>query len=336
MSFPSKIREEALVSAARHCCVCHRYAGVKVEVHHIIPEGAGGDDSSENAIPLCFDCHADAGHYNPGHPRGTRFSPSELARARDEWYRLVQAGAVTLAADPNIIYARHLICRSWEVVQEICRMDLARLPVLRPRLWENDVLRFLRQLVGRSRATRTFVATHDSLETFAAKYRIGPERRSGGEPVVTEVVRPLAREEAQDLIKASDWLTHQLLAEGAAAEDVVRDYAYFEQCGASSFHEVAETRPLWASFLAIENATDRPIILSDAVIVESGGRGLGYRTFRSPGSQAATELPPIPLEPGANAVFPECVLVEPLQVVGLVAGHRAEHRYRLDAGRLVA
>ena len=35
MSFPSKVRDQLLVAAARHCCACHRYKGVKLEIHHI-------------------------------------------------------------------------------------------------------------------------------------------------------------------------------------------------------------------------------------------------------------------------------------------------------------
>ncbi len=81
--FSKEIKKEVLTKSARHCCVCHRYKGVKVEVHHMILQSDGGTDDIENAIALCFDCHADAGHYNKQHPRGTKFTPSELRKARD-------------------------------------------------------------------------------------------------------------------------------------------------------------------------------------------------------------------------------------------------------------
>lgn len=87
MSFPADVRERALVAAARHCCVCRRFKGVSVEVHHIVPESEGGSNDDENAIVLCFDCHADAGHY-PKHSRGTRYSRQELRRARAAWHEL--------------------------------------------------------------------------------------------------------------------------------------------------------------------------------------------------------------------------------------------------------
>lgn len=85
--WPQQIREEVLVACGRRCCVCHRFCGLKMELHHIVPEPKGGKTEKENCIPLCFDCHAEAGYYNPDHPKGTKYSPSELRKHRDQWYR---------------------------------------------------------------------------------------------------------------------------------------------------------------------------------------------------------------------------------------------------------
>jgi len=60
MGFSDKIKQEILVRSARHCCVCHQAKGLNIEVHHIKLTSHGGDDTLENAIALCFDCHADA------------------------------------------------------------------------------------------------------------------------------------------------------------------------------------------------------------------------------------------------------------------------------------
>lgn len=65
-----------------------RQVGRSVEVHHIVPAANGGPTTLDNAIVLCFNCHAEAGHYNPRHPRGTKYSPAELRRHRDEWWVL--------------------------------------------------------------------------------------------------------------------------------------------------------------------------------------------------------------------------------------------------------
>lgn len=89
MGFPKDIVDEALVASGRSCCICHKFCGVRIEVHHIRPVSKGGDDSFENCIPLCFDCHAEAEHYNDQHPRGRKFSDSELRKHRDSWFAKV-------------------------------------------------------------------------------------------------------------------------------------------------------------------------------------------------------------------------------------------------------
>ena len=60
-----------------------------MELHHIQQEADDGMSDFENCIPLCFDCHADVGHYNPRHPKGKKYSAGELKAHRDQWYKLV-------------------------------------------------------------------------------------------------------------------------------------------------------------------------------------------------------------------------------------------------------
>ena len=99
MTVPAEIRDQVLTSSARHCCVCHRSVGLYIEVHHIIQKADSGSDSLDNLIALCFECHGAAGHYNARHARGTRYSPTELRRARDAWYEQVQSGSLDGVAD---------------------------------------------------------------------------------------------------------------------------------------------------------------------------------------------------------------------------------------------
>lgn len=46
----------------------------------------GGDDSAENCIPLCLDCHADVESYNAHHPKGRKYTEKELKGHRDKCY----------------------------------------------------------------------------------------------------------------------------------------------------------------------------------------------------------------------------------------------------------
>lgn len=90
MSFPENVAVEALTSCERCCCICHKFCGTKIELHHIEQQAYGGKDTLENCIPLCFDCHADMGKADPKHPKGKKYSIEELKRHRDNWYKKVK------------------------------------------------------------------------------------------------------------------------------------------------------------------------------------------------------------------------------------------------------
>jgi len=96
MPFPPDLKEDALVACGRCCCICHKFCGTKIEVHHIREESEGGYNSAGNAIPVCFDCHADMRSYDHKHPKGNKYGESELRRHRDSWYEKVK-GNIGLA-----------------------------------------------------------------------------------------------------------------------------------------------------------------------------------------------------------------------------------------------
>lgn len=85
MPFPRDAVAKLLVQCHRRCCVCHRFCGVKIETDHIIPAAEDGTDDIENAIPVCFECHAEIHSYNDKHPRGRKFTPEELRAHKDQW-----------------------------------------------------------------------------------------------------------------------------------------------------------------------------------------------------------------------------------------------------------
>lgn len=87
MAFSEGVKNKAMVSCGRRCCICHKFCGNNMEIHHIKAKSDGGEDTFENAIPLCFDCHAIVRQYDPKHPKGTRFTENELKMHRDEWYQ---------------------------------------------------------------------------------------------------------------------------------------------------------------------------------------------------------------------------------------------------------
>ena len=84
--------EDTLVKCGRRCCLCHKFCRTDIEIHHIIHEADDGPDDFDNAIPLCYECHADMGKKDPHHPKGRAYTPNELKRLRDRWYELVESG----------------------------------------------------------------------------------------------------------------------------------------------------------------------------------------------------------------------------------------------------
>ena len=61
MGFSDKVQAEALAACERRCCICHNFCGTKMTLHHIVQRADGGDDSFDNCIPLCLNCHEDMG-----------------------------------------------------------------------------------------------------------------------------------------------------------------------------------------------------------------------------------------------------------------------------------
>jgi hypothetical protein len=87
MPFPRDQVAELLAACHRRCCICHRCCGVKMETDHIVPRDEGGTDEIANAIPVCFECHAEIHGYNDRHPRGRKLQSSELQAHREQWIR---------------------------------------------------------------------------------------------------------------------------------------------------------------------------------------------------------------------------------------------------------
>lgn len=174
----SDIKIEVLIRAARHCCVCHRYAGLKVEVHHIKQRSKGGTDSLQNAIALCFDCYTDAGHYNSDHPRGTKFSPSELVLARDRWYEIVSQNKISIPIRiSEHIHCRHLVLKSIGVAKDIFKGKLDILPLSKPLLINNHISDFAKKLLNGSKNGYAHLIDHRDFQDLNAVINTYPNLR---------------------------------------------------------------------------------------------------------------------------------------------------------------
>lgn len=81
--------------------MCHRFCGVKMELHHVGYKAKGGSDNIENAIPLCFECHAEVNHYNDAHPRGRKFTKEELLAHKKQWLETCSKHPEALISAPR-------------------------------------------------------------------------------------------------------------------------------------------------------------------------------------------------------------------------------------------
>ncbi|MYL82278.1 hypothetical protein GTA51_03885 [Desulfovibrio aerotolerans] len=150
MPFSPSVKEAVLVKSWRRCALCGCYKGVNVEVHHIVQEAVGGPNTEENAICLCFDCHAGAGHYNPKHPRGTKFSPEELRRQRDEFYKAIEDSRLSLSVKDQFpeCYTRYLVVMSPELVERMFKKRIGEAPFKYTYIYKNRVYDFVDAIVS--------------------------------------------------------------------------------------------------------------------------------------------------------------------------------------------
>ena len=83
LEFKPEDKMKMLLWSDRHCCLCKKACGIDIEIAHVDPK-AGND--LDNGIPLCYDCHAKIGRYNPEHKRGNKYKVEELKKRRDQIY----------------------------------------------------------------------------------------------------------------------------------------------------------------------------------------------------------------------------------------------------------
>ncbi len=126
MGFVDPVAEDALVACGRHCCICHKFCGHKMELHHIKAAAQGGNDTFENCIPLCFDCHAEVRAYDPKHPKGKKFTESELKRHRDEWYKKVALTGIVATNEEYIELDRVVYLKVKEVLNRDNFLDFIK------------------------------------------------------------------------------------------------------------------------------------------------------------------------------------------------------------------
>lgn len=165
--FPAEEAQVLLAAVHRRCCICHRFCGPKMELDHIVPGEEGGPDTIDNAIPVCFDCHAEIHSYNDKHPRGRKFRPEELRQHKEQWLQICHERPEAMLAPSQDAVALHAdqqlalgILKALVVFGDA--VDLVRCPMI----WAHE-------MVGREPVPGETVAqAHDRDGLFAYSKRL--------------------------------------------------------------------------------------------------------------------------------------------------------------------
>ncbi|MDW7690297.1 HNH endonuclease [Flammeovirgaceae bacterium SG7u.111] len=306
MGFSRKVKEEVLVSSARHCCVCHRYKGVKIEIHHILPKEQGGEDTFENAIPLCFDCHSDAGHYHAQHPKGTKFSINELKKHKKEWFEIVKKNNIPEKKE-NRIHARYLITKEFDIIKGISQKDLSGIPITNCIFLENYSLKHFRKIFKNQQYRDLEIKNNLDCtpEAYLSKYPdVEVLQYDENEyPFYHHERMPMVRDVAINC--KNDGLTQFLLNNKVPPEKISKILTYTEAGGCGdhngSFGELYLLKPVYFKFLVVTNISNAHIKLKELIC--KSYNGILYHA-ESINSENAIHFPPILIEPNQSVVIP--------------------------------
>ncbi len=84
MPFSESLKKKIRKRANFRCCMCRT---VGVDIHHIVPQADGGEDTEDNAAPLCPNCHSTYGA-NPEKQKMIR-------EMRNDWYERCMESPMT-------------------------------------------------------------------------------------------------------------------------------------------------------------------------------------------------------------------------------------------------
>ncbi len=315
MPFPKKIKEEVLVASARYCCVCRRYKGLKVQIHHIISEKEGGPDTFDNAILLCLDCHTDSGHYNPEHPMGTKFSPEELRKQRDSWYEIVKNNGISVYEEEELVHCRYYIAREPRIIKKITRGHISRFPVKNILIHDNEILKFQKRIMGGFLDEHTifYDADEGAEKKYLSEYPDTKKVSKRDSPFYSYTRIPNLKEVVKTCgnMRACKFL----LSTGEDISNIFKLLAFIEPCD-DTFYEKLYIRPIWTCYLCITNVSDKLLEISSINyngILEDNLWNVF--DFLKSAPEGEIILPEIKIEANSSVVIPILTLLAPFEDV---------------------
>lgn len=308
MGFSQKIKEDALVAAARHCCVCRRFKGLNIEVHHITPQAQGGKDTFANAIPLCPYCPASAWQYFAGHPRGIKLSPTELRKHKISWYKIVSENNIEDTVISDHLHFRHIIFETsiLEILKGNIPKDVINNPILSP----NNVGSFMKAYLENKDASLCVLSKGISYEDYERQYPNATKDASDSSNV------PYIRIPSDNEMRAigqMNLFSQYLFENGVPTEEICKILAYdinkgcggeCERIDAALYEELYE-RKYYLQTIVITNISDQPIKLRE-LICNSTGYVLQKISVQQ--EERVLALPNVPILPNHNVVIPTAII----------------------------
>ncbi len=310
MGFPNNVKEEALVASGRRCCVCTKFKSVEIEVHHIIQKADGGADDFDNAIPLCMECHSRAGHYNPRHPKGSKFSPSELRKHRDNHYAFIKNNRIL--DDDSAVSQFYLKTENLDVIGELFAGDLSQFPYEGAKLVNNNVLAYMQyyyEMAHSENKGELPIQQYSSFEEYKGLFGNKLiEKEEWGQKYYSRI---LDDAEIRTSVAPFSAITQQIVAYGGHDLILARFNEY--GCGDESNYERYEIPEVSFVFCAIQNNCNAPISISEYNVCIPKNRISG---FELSDVVKTIQLPNLDIEPGELLLIPIGLYMKHLELRG--------------------
>jgi hypothetical protein len=224
------------------------------------------------------------------------------------------------ANSKDILHCQYYVCRNFEILSEISKLNLKSFPADDPVLFKNHVFSSLIDIVNRHpneyRHGTKWGKKFSTEEEYLKVYPHPDELINSGEKYpYFKNMRTLSLEEMKDLSK-EDGVAHAMLESGLDAGKGVGVVGCYEAgCEGIEWQEEYLLRDLWCVFLSVENVSENSLSLKSLDCEMS--KVDGFSEFNILSTKNCMALPSAPLKPGKSVLIPLAVALPPLSPIDI-------------------
>ncbi len=218
--------------------------------------------------------------------------------------------------ESEVFSAKYLITNEYRFIKEIAQSDLSNFPFENPILYENETLKFLRDVTFGQDYRDNEIENSISIKEgeYLEKYPDAIEIPKNDEEYrFLYHQRVPNKDEIKSVLKGdkiSQFLSNNNIQENRISKI---NTCYAGECyGNGMFQELYLLRPLYAQFLVLKNISDRPIKLQslDSVFMD----GILYNQIKTE-INYTIKLPEFIVEPNQNVIFPTSLFLSEFRVI---------------------